>query len=327
MVLSDTLRRSRFVVGYLILVFSAESSSASGFHNSLVIAEQGGASISLDEVDAMIMSLPPSLRAGYLSQPKRIQAALSAMLVDKQTAAMAGEMGLKDQFYDAKVKLASERFIASEVRASYVANIVKDMPTFDLPAEEYYRAHPEEFEAPVEVDLLHILIKYEGADIDKARQRAEAARVALGDHTRRDQDLVSEFSDASDQDGILKAVRPNQLTPELEAEAFRLTTVGQVSQVVQSTFGFHVVKLLGRKEGTKRQFADIRDELIEKLKKQYIEKKKAELDNSLRNNPMRADPALLQALRTRYKSAAEGALEDAPAPSGLLSPHEFFESE
>lgn len=96
-----------------------------------------------------------------------------------------------------------------------------------------------------------------------------------------------------------------------------MSEVGSVSEVIQTQFGYHVVRLLKREEAEQRTFAEVKEQIIAELKKEYTERMRANFDDTLRNQDLRADPALLQSLRTRYKNAAEKQLEPEAVPQGL----------
>jgi parvulin-like peptidyl-prolyl isomerase len=78
--------------------------------------------------------------------------------------------------------------------------------------------------------------------------------------------LYSEDISAKDR-GDLGYFKKGELLPEFEKEALRLQ-VGEVSGIIQTNFGFHVIKLLDRKGGTPPPF----EEVMEKVKADYYEK-------------------------------------------------------
>ena len=78
--------------------------------------------------------------------------------------------------------------------------------------------------------------------------------------------LYSEDISAKDR-GDLGYFKKGELLPEFEKEALRLQ-VGEVSGIIRTNFGFHVIKLLDRKGGTPLPF----EEVMEKVKADYYEK-------------------------------------------------------
>ncbi len=78
--------------------------------------------------------------------------------------------------------------------------------------------------------------------------------------------LYSEDISAKDR-GDLGYFKKGELLPELEKEALRLQ-VGEVSGIIRTNFGFHIIKLLDRKGGTPPPFEEVK----EKVKADYYEK-------------------------------------------------------
>ena len=74
--------------------------------------------------------------------------------------------------------------------------------------------------------------------------------------------------DASSKDrGDLGFFKKGELLPALEREALRLQ-VGEISRIVRTDFGFHIIKLIDKKGGGPLPF----EEVIEKVKADYYEK-------------------------------------------------------
>jgi len=104
---------------------------------------------------------------------------------------------------------------------------------------------------PIEISVKHILVKHNAAErpaegVTRGREaaclRALEARDKLAAGTSFD-DVVAEYSDeagAATRGGTLGAVRRDGLAPPFADAAFRLD-VDQVSHVVETKFGFHVI--------------------------------------------------------------------------------------
>jgi peptidyl-prolyl cis-trans isomerase SurA len=117
--------------------------------------------------------------------------------------------------------------------------------------DQYLEEHRPEAAQAVEYDIAHVLVRVpeqaspqqvEQARARAARVRAEAA--AGGDFAR----LAASHSDAGDalQGGAMGWRAPGRL-PDLFAEALRDMQPGEVSPLLRSPAGFHVLKLVGRR--------------------------------------------------------------------------------
>lgn len=120
--------------------------------------------------------------------------------------------------------------------------------------ERVRRAYDErksEFDQPEQVRARHILIRAaagEGPEAEKAlaaaRARAEkaAARVRAGEPFERVASELSEDPGSKDRGGDLGAFPRGRMVPAFEEAAFSLAP-GTVSDPVQSSFGFHVIRV------------------------------------------------------------------------------------
>jgi parvulin-like peptidyl-prolyl isomerase len=104
---------------------------------------------------------------------------------------------------------------------------------------------------PAKVTVKHILVKYAGskrADASITRTREDACLRALEARAKLEQgtsfgDVVKSYSDeagAASREGMLGAVSRSEVAPPFADAAFELH-VGDVSYVVESEFGFHVI--------------------------------------------------------------------------------------
>jgi peptidyl-prolyl cis-trans isomerase C len=118
----------------------------------------------------------------------------------------------------------------------------------DQEAKAFYDGNPKMFETPERVRASHILLKVpEGSGPDvKASQRAKAeaalARVRKGENFAAVAKQISQDTGSAVQGGDLGTFGRGQMVPPFEQAAFALKP-GQVSEVFESQYGFHIVKV------------------------------------------------------------------------------------
>ena len=164
----------------------------------------------------------------------------------------------------------------------------------DEAIRQYYEENPSLFQEPEQVRVQHILIairEYPGGKLlplPKAAEKQELAEQLLA-RAKSGEDfakLISEFSEDPDlarTRGELTFARKGPVPPEFEAAAFKLEP-GQVSDLVRSVIGFHIIKLLEKKPPSQvpleRATEMIRGQLKERNVQQnlaaYIEQLKKE---------------------------------------------------
>lgn len=119
------------------------------------------------------------------------------------------------------------------------------------PKKEISDAHQSEG-GPVQIGARHILISYEGAMraapyVTRTQEEAQAFAENLRGRAESGEafaELAKEHSDdrgSASSGGELGTFRRDQMVPEFSQAAFRLE-VGEISQVVESPFGFHVIQ-------------------------------------------------------------------------------------
>jgi peptidyl-prolyl cis-trans isomerase D len=132
--------------------------------------------------------------------------------------------------------------------------------------EARYRDNMSMFSTPEQVRASHILFKTEGKDEATVHKAAEAvlARVGAGEDFAA---LAKQFSEDSsaDRGGDLDFFAREAMVPEFSEAAFNLE-VGEVSGLVQSQFGFHIIKTTDKRPATTRTLAEVRTQLEDQIK-------------------------------------------------------------
>jgi hypothetical protein len=79
-----------------------------------------------------------------------------------------------------------------------------------------------------------------------------------------------------------------------------LKNPGDISRVVKTSFGYHVLQLVSHQPDTQKSFADVRPEIVKKLRDSYISKQMDQYTGEIRGRKLDANPDLVATLRTRY---------------------------
>jgi peptidyl-prolyl cis-trans isomerase C len=150
----------------------------------------------------------------------------------------------------------------------------------DANAKAFYDQNPTLFDAGERVRASHILLRLPagaGAESKKAqRERAEAAlsRVRQGEDFAAVARVVSEDPGSAPRGGDLGVFGKGQMVPPFEQAAFALGA-GQVSGLVESPFGFHIIKVQERLPADKLPFdpvkGRIKDHLAQTRREQAVD--------------------------------------------------------
>lgn len=152
----------------------------------------------------------------------------------------------------------------------------------DAEARKFYDDHPAEFEQPEMVRIAQIYLSTrdpltgaELSDADKATKKKEIEdilkRARAGGNFSNLVEQYSEDSASKGKGGVYTVAR-GQTLPEFEAAAFSLNT-NQISDVVVTTSGYHLIKSLEKIPAKKLDYATVADD----LKRVLIQQKAAKL--------------------------------------------------
>jgi peptidyl-prolyl cis-trans isomerase D len=132
----------------------------------------------------------------------------------------------------------------------------------DREIERYYQQNSSRYETGDQVAASHILFKT-GPEVDEEAVRKKAEAVLVQAKAGADfAELARKHSEdtSAENGGDLGLFGRGQMVPEFEAAAFALQE-GQVSDLVRSTYGFHIIKLNGRQAAFVRPLDTVRDEI------------------------------------------------------------------
>jgi peptidyl-prolyl cis-trans isomerase C len=136
-------------------------------------------------------------------------------------------------------------------------------------AREFYDSNTERFSTPERIRTSHILIKVEETDSEIVREQKKAkieelhARLVAGEDIAT---LATENSDcpSKSKGGDLGFFGRGQMVKPFEDAAFALEP-GEISPVVETNFGYHVIEVTEKEESSVTSFEDARDSIIDYL--------------------------------------------------------------
>lgn len=137
----------------------------------------------------------------------------------------------------------------------------------DADVEAFYKQNLAQYTTPAQARASHILFATEGKDENAVRARAEEvlAKARAGADFAA---LAKEFSeDESNRDrgGDLDYFGRGRMVPEFEAAAFALEN-GQISDLVKTSFGYHIIKMVDNQPEVVRPLEAVRAEIVDQLR-------------------------------------------------------------
>ena len=135
----------------------------------------------------------------------------------------------------------------------------------------YYNQNMQQFQTPEQVRASHILLKTEGKNEEEVRKQAEEVlkKVKAGGDFAA---LAKQYSEdtSKDQGGDLGLFGRGRMVPEFETAAFSMQP-GQVSDLVKSQYGYHIIKVTERKDATTTPLDQVRAQIQQQLASQMAE--------------------------------------------------------
>jgi peptidyl-prolyl cis-trans isomerase D len=130
-----------------------------------------------------------------------------------------------------------------------------------------YEDNQQQYSTPAQIRASHILLKTEGKDVEAVRKQAEdlLAQVRKGADFAQLATKYSEDEASAKKGGDLDFFPQGQMVPEFDTVAFALAP-GQISDLVKSQYGFHIIKVTDKKAGTTRSLDQVRPQIEDQLK-------------------------------------------------------------
>jgi len=138
------------------------------------------------------------------------------------------------------------------------------VPPADI--EQAYNSNSQQYQTPEQVRASHILLKTEGKDDATVKAKAEELlkKAKAGADFAELAKANSEDEASAKNGGDLDYFGRGRMVPEFDQVAFALQP-GQISDVVKTQYGYHVIKVLDRKAATTRPLAEVRQQLSDQL--------------------------------------------------------------
>ncbi len=156
----------------------------------------------------------------------------------------------------------------------------------DAEAKEFYEKNPDKFKQPEQVRASHILIRVDENADAAAKQKALAKIQALLKRAKAGEDFAA-LAKANSQDGSaaqggdLSYFGRGQMVPAFDEAAFKLKP-GEISDVVTTQFGYHIIKVTDHKDASTVPLEQVSDRVKQFLSGQKKQEKADQFITSLK---------------------------------------------
>lgn len=225
-------------------------SKAEGKKEGQVLAEVNGGSITTGDFERELKNLPEYLKA-MADTPQGRKEMLDTMVIRELILQQASKDGvdkapeIEDKLKDLKKRLIVEAFLKKKVET--------ESQVSDADLKKFYDQNIDKFKTGEQIKASHILVKTEKEAKDILAQIKGGGNF---------EELAKKYSvdSSAAKGGDLGWFGKGSMVPAFEKAAMALKE-GQVSEVVKSDFGFHIIKLTGKRPAGTRPFDEVKEQI------------------------------------------------------------------
>lgn len=277
------------------LALSVSSASAQALSD-------GRGSLTLEQVRFELLALPEGNRSKMTREQMNLM--INSMLLDRRLAEAAKAAGVADQpEVRARIERATRDILVRAHVDAEMAKAGKALPDLTAVARERYMANLSTYVQPEAIRVAHILIAI-NEDEGKFEADAKAKATQVLKQLREGADF-SELAKEQSEDFGSKRLggeirgwsEKGKFVQPFEEAAFALKP-GELSDLVRTRFGYHIIKVLERRDARQLSFEEVKDPILAGLRNEMLGKQRKEFLKPFEGTkPVVLDDANFEALR------------------------------
>jgi peptidyl-prolyl cis-trans isomerase C len=227
----------------------------------VVLGSGAGVQVTGADMRAATIGVPDAARPSLLAIKENVEKQAEGLFLRRRLAAEAQQAGLdKNPEIQEQLLLIRERILSDARMAAFDKANTPDDATLEAYAQSAYKADPKRFERGAQTRVRHILIKNDGPEA-KAKAEALLAQLKAGASfeklaTEKSFDLAT-----APKGGDLGFFAPGTMVKEFDEAVAQLKNPGDLSGVVKTQFGYHLIKLEERRSAGIAPYAEVREAL------------------------------------------------------------------
>jgi parvulin-like peptidyl-prolyl isomerase len=267
-----------------------------------ILATLGDVTLTHAEIDAEFSKIPAENRLALIRDGERVQRTIQRLLHFKVAAEAAIAAHYDEEpIVKGRMALAAEK----ELAEAWLLKVVEDAPEADYEtlAHEYYLANPDAFMTDEAVDVSHILVNSEDRSSEEALQLATSLREQLLEDPSRFNEMVMEFSDdpsKGSNGGRFPAMTRGQMVKPFEKQAFLLENIGDISEPVETAYGYHIIRLNGKFPPTLMPFEEVKADAMAQAREKYLREYRSRYLKQLLAGTIEIQEGAAEVLAKRY---------------------------
>lgn len=269
----------RLLLSVLVCVGALLSAGISTAEDDVVLAEFGNIRITQSDYDSTFEYYPEQVQNSIRANPEFQQRFLTSMVQLRVISDIAREKGI-DEIPEVKARievllndLLSKEFMKREVLTK-ISITEEDI-------RSYYKANSDSYTEPETVRARHILVSVPANAEENVKQEARKKAEAVLERIRSGEDfakLATELSDdagSKEKGGDVGFFQKGRMVKPFEDAAFSMKK-GELSGLVETKFGFHIIRVEERKEAQLKPFDGVKEEIRATLTNLFEKEKTTE---------------------------------------------------
>ncbi len=255
-----------FIISLIVIATNAIAENVTINPQNIILTKHGNIEVTKLDFDAELYRIPEQQRTDFLTSPQRVLSLLKNLLTIKLLAQEARDRKInEDELIKKRLELAENRSLAE----MWLERLVEEgLQKADLNAlaQEYYQANPEKFQLPEQVHVSHILIGSQKQPKEQAKAQAEKVLVLVKEGKQSFADLAMEYSQdpsVKHNKGDLGFFGRGQMVKPFEEAAFAMQEAGEISPIIETEYGFHILRFEGRKAAHQQSFEEVKERLMQ----------------------------------------------------------------
>lgn len=278
-----------------------------------VLVQSSRVKITRAEFDAELANVPPALRTEFAANSERVSKVMNSLLEAKSLAYEARAQGLdKDPEVQARIAAQTDRVLAlalgEKVEREVGAAFDRRRDEYLGRARELYLVDKAKYTTPEQVAVTHILIRTDKHSKDEALKIAQDVRaraVAPGADFAAVAREYSEDPTAKSNGGNIGWISVRQVDRAFWVGAWALQKQGDVTEPILTQFGYHIIRLDGKKTAELLPFEAVKEQALAEVKRDYIKQAKTEMLDRIYKDPgLQLNQPALDALTTTMDAEA-----------------------
>lgn len=267
---------------------------------AVVLATNGqGAVVTVADLEQEAIRYSPDTVKNTLSRPDLVRQISRNLLLRRVVARDAEQLQMdKQPAMAARLQLARER-VLSDARVQQFDGEPPEAATLEKLARAEYNGNPDRFRISAADHLEHLMIgsyrkdarQLAGELHGQIRNGADFGSLAL---------MYSDDAGTKAKRGDMDFIEKGKLRPELDRAAAALAKPGDVSEPFETDLGWHLLRLVERRQAGHKPFEAVKDELMQAAARGVVDKRRSAKLGPLEET-FQVDEKIVEAIVARYR--------------------------